>query len=503
MSGQPVKNATDAEKFRRQYMDNLNLRAKLDEIDLQANKLYKRTGQIPVELSDFRTTNERLADIQNLKVEARSKLLEIADGQEANKIAQSLSDNELLFYSQSAEEINKILKPKYRFGIYAEIFIPFLQRYMNDTALSNGIIDGNQQTRSTKVGMNADNYARSLATAEQLTQFIKTVEDNLKRIEEQSYLRSAPYLNFKSGVENTIKLITGPTPSELIDDIYKIRDKAEQLDLLESMTKVYEDFPVKTIVENQLDRLIRIIAMKDLNAVTNALSQFTSKITPPTETESWLNILRSNTAKTIRGQTTSAPAPRPGQTGSPFRGKGFVGNGVVRKRLDVIIPDEDIDYSKGINITKRFAPLGRYIINTHRLDKDIIAIKRPSGSTLKAFPSEKVSTRLASVIRSIVGGAVPTFTDFDELDDIERSYLYKLALESNIADRLSIPAPNKNQVDKEIDEFEKMKGQIMAGNDNRDLVKSFKLLLIRLTKKNIIPKPQSKEIMEELAMLNL
>ena len=180
MSGMPNKNPSDADKFREQYMNNLALRAKLNDVDLQANKMYKRTGVIPAELSDFRTTSEKLADIEMLKVEVRSKLMDIADGQESNKIAQSLTDNELLFYAQTATEINAILKPKYRFGIYAEIFIPFLQRYMNDTASANGVETGLQQAGGKRVLMNAENYARALATQEQLKSFVLIVEQNIK-----------------------------------------------------------------------------------------------------------------------------------------------------------------------------------------------------------------------------------------------------------------------------------------------------------------------------------
>ena len=94
-----------------------------------------------------------------------------------------------------------------------------------------------------------------------------------------------------------------------------------------------------------------------------------------------------------------------------------------------------------------------------------------------------------------------TYEDFEALDDTERAYLHRIAKESRIIDRLSIPAPNKNELDKEIDDFEKMRGQILAGNDNKDLVKKFKLLLLKLTHKNIIPKTQSREILFELTTL--
>ena len=537
-------------------MANLALRAKLDDVDLQANKLYNRTGIVPAELSDFRTTSEKLADVEMLKVEVRSKLMDIADGQESNKIAQSLTDNELLFYSQSATEINAILKPKYRFGIYAEIFIPFLQRYMNNTASANGVESGEQQTSGKRVLMNAENYARALATEEQLNNFVLKVEQYIRNAgltvpavaPEDDYLRTAPFLAFKQAMSRTGTYLSVPkTPLQLAIDIGADADQDRKLQNFEDLNNVFQEFPTKTIMDNQLDRVGRIIATTDRNAITNALRVVVGKVSVPPETEVILGRLMQVVGKGKGGRkpgsknkekvvaeavleeamveavpirqgdgekgekAEKAPRTNAGQgLGRKIKGQGL-GSRVnakgkpkpvkERKRIDVIVPEEDIDYSKGMLETKRFAPIGRYIINTHRLNKDVIALKRPSGSTLVNFPSEKVSSRLGDVVRLIVGGSIPSYEDFEELDDTERAYLHRIAKESRIIDRLSIPAPNKNELDKEIDDFEKMRGQILAGNDNKDLVKKFKLLLLKLTHKNIIPKTQSREILFELTTL--
>ena len=539
MSGMPNKNPSDADKFREQYMNNLALRAKLNDVDLQANKMYKRTGVIPAELSDFRTTSEKLADIEMLKVEVRSKLMDIADGQESNKIAQSLTDNELLFYAKTANEINAILKPKYRFGIYAEIFIPFLQRYMNDTASANGVETGLQQAGGKRVLMNAENYARALATQEQLKSFVLIVEQNIKNAGMNDYFETPPFFfrTFTEVMNRTGTFLTTPkTPLELVDDINRDADQNSRMKNLEDLNNVFQEFPTKSIMDNQLDRVVRIIATTDRNALTNALREVVGKVSVPPETEVILKRLMEAEGKKKGGRTIGSknkpkvvatavleeatatasttaeavPEKKKGQPEKQMKGQGL-GSRVnakgkpkpvkARKRIDVIVPEEDIDYSKGLLETKRFAPIGRYIINTHRLNKDVIALKRPSGSTLVNFPSEKVSSRLGDVVRLIVGGSIPSYEDFEALDDTERAYLHRIAKESRIIDRLSIPAPNKNELDKEIDDFEKMRGQILAGNDNKDLVRKFKLLLLKLTHKNIIPKTQSREILFELTTL--
>ena len=46
-----------------------------------------------------------------------------------------------------------------------------------------------------------------------------------------------------------------------------------------------------------------------------------------------------------------------------------------------------------------------------------------------------------------------------------------------------------------------MKGEIMSGNDNVDLIKRFKVLIIKLTNKGLIPKGQSKDILMDLVSM--
>ena len=79
--------------------------------------------------------------------------------------------------------------------------------------------------------------------------------------------------------------------------------------------------------------------------------------------------------------------------------------------------------------------------------------------------------------------------------------MHKLAKTTHLLDRLSIPTPNKGEDEKSINQFEIMKGEILNGNDSVDLVKKFKLLIVKLVSKDLLPKGQAKEILMELATL--
>ena len=130
MSGQPVKKPGDAERFRKVYLANLKLRSELDDLNLQANKLYKRTGQIPEQPSDFRTSEEKLADLMELRLEARQLFKEITDGKNANSLAQNLNPDQITFYVQRYKMINEEISKQYSKGIPEDVFTQFLNALM-------------------------------------------------------------------------------------------------------------------------------------------------------------------------------------------------------------------------------------------------------------------------------------------------------------------------------------------------------------------------------------
>ena len=180
----------------------------------------------------------------------------------------------------------------------------------------------------------------------------------------------------------------------------------------------------------------------------------------------------------------------------------MTGSGMPRKehRADVI-KIADIDFSKGVLPAKRFLPFGRYVINQNQLGKGIVAVKRPCGATIKDFPSERVSKKVHTIVNDIVGGKMPSFTSYDGLDDEEKSYLHRLTEVSNIENRLKVPAPNKDTEEQEINRFEILRGEITAGNDNAKMVKEFKLLIMKLGRKKLLPSNQVKEMIFELTSL--
>jgi len=160
--------------------------------------------------------------------------------------------------------------------------------------------------------------------------------------------------------------------------------------------------------------------------------------------------------------------------------------------------DDYKDPDAGIKSKTPFISFGKHFINNNKLQDGIISLRHKSGAGLPNLPSRKVSPNLSGIIKTIVGGGMPSYNDVDKLSDEEKNYLHQISKKSDLTQMLAIPAPSKDKMEKDFNQFEIMKGEIMAGNDSKDLIKKFKVLLLKLVNTGQLPKQQVQEIMTEL-----
>lgn len=160
--------------------------------------------------------------------------------------------------------------------------------------------------------------------------------------------------------------------------------------------------------------------------------------------------------------------------------------------------DDYKDPDAGIKSKTPFISFGKHFINNNKLQDGVISLRHKSGAGLPNFPSRKVSQNLSSIIKTIVGGGMPSYNDVDKLSDEEKNYLHQISKKSDLTQMLAIPTPSKDKMEKDFNQFEIMKGEIMAGNDSKDLIKKFKVLLLKLVNTGQLPKQQVQEIMTEL-----
>ena len=176
------------------------------------------------------------------------------------------------------------------------------------------------------------------------------------------------------------------------------------------------------------------------------------------------------------------------RTGGP-QSRTVQGRGVAVERR--------IDYSKGIDPLPKFAPIGNYFINLQKLKDDIVTCCRPNGKNVSEWKSIRVSLPLANVIRKLVNKGKPTFDEMSELNEEDKALFAEFIRKA----KLEIDIPSSKIDREDLNQFEIMKGQIMAGNDSKEMIKDFKLLIVKLCNQGRLPKGQGKGILLDLASL--
>lgn len=604
MSGQPYKVPMDVSTAREAYLSNLKLRAELDDKNLQANKVFIKTGQLPVEPTDTRNLTEKIADVERLKIDLRSKLLSITDGLNANKIVESLSPDQLTFLAQNFSPIQEQMKRMYSLGVLAEIFVDFLRKYIEKFNITKGVELGLQQSSANQLLANQRIIMQNMASKRDIqeindaidkyslqnTNLGKSIKQNLEQLQDVidylpetfAELNKADNAIQRAQLIEVVNNIVKELPtSQSIDELLKqlvimarSRDRGGLIQILEKIDEltssgldldeeiailrkiVDSNRPIEvealasaTASGEEVQRAtpinipkgqVLLMSSTDVNFnqgdnpraqgkskdqmvayITNMFKYVKAEYAPEDPTnpryrtligfmEDFTGSRKSNLSAYNVGQLKSATAemngllvakgyqvPMGGLGIRKMQGKGVA---VARSRPSEVLV-EDIDYTHGIQPSAKFVPLGRYLINKRQLDKDIVAIKRPAGSTIPNLPSQRVSRNFGSVMRKIVGGSLPSYDELSSLTDDERVYLHKVARETRIDDKISIPTPKKDEDEKDINQFEILKGQILAGNDNLDVVKKFKAIILKLSRKELIPKAQVKDLLLDLATL--
>lgn len=155
MSLPPQSKVMDYQKYLNQYIANLN-----KEIQNQSFVYNAVTASISGDMSsvpsmpqDTRSVEEKLRDIENLKIKLNSLLMTLTDGANANEIVTSLPPELIQQAVQSFPSLYKTLKPIWSLGVPSVVFIQALKNLAIKQDLTAGIDMNLQQSNAGDLQM--------------------------------------------------------------------------------------------------------------------------------------------------------------------------------------------------------------------------------------------------------------------------------------------------------------------------------------------------------------
>ena len=550
MSGQPTNKPRDAERFRKEYLKSLNQQVRNDEKNLRANMLFIKTGT-PQQPLDTRSVEERLMDKEALKPQIRSQLLALMDGGEAEKVVQNASDAQLTAMINAMPYLVATLKPKFQMGMFADAFLAYVNKYIESESRVgiesekmmmkedvSPLLDALQ--RMTKISdsmksalTNSFSDLEQLLPSQQDLEMVNSEQDALLRqfgldkIEEayqdipnkeDFYFQLDDIMNremngdvrgFNDGLKRLGQMVDGAVVSaQLMPDLL--------------MAEVVSDYIPFDTARGMKKPELQVYMSKIWSRIGDELAEqgFTN---PSSRTKQEILVVLSEADSLIRQRLlggdmedplapslavprmnlrsdTSLPQAQALPEGAGIKRR--TGRGIrTGKPRATELKDTDIDWNSGVLVPKvpKYVPLGRYVIHKEKLKDNIVSLKTPSGQTLPDFRMMRVNDRVGGALRTVISGGRLSYEQIGSLDDNERKYLSMLASKSGLGERLDVPAPDKKKDDQDINQFEIMRGQIMAGNDSEVLIKDFKKMIVRLREKDLLPKRQASDMLLELA----
>jgi len=289
-------------------------------------------------------------------------------------------------------------------------------------------------------------------------------------------------------------LYPGNIPDAIYDDIYGFYQIAS------NQTYIEPPNFIKSILENEGllnrnandaifrwlgDSIIDLQIASPSSATTDSPATFGSPSTIGSE----------GTPQRLPGNPKPKPPPPVSAGNETGKGRGLVGKGVGR-----VSPRSALHRVEKYDKPKPYRQFGRHIIHRRKLDDGIMMIKYPSGAKHHEMPTQKISEDLTKVLKEMADGRMPQYHHFEGMSVKDKELLHHIVRHTQFQD-LQVPPPDKEAMDKEIDRFDIIKGEIEAGNDNKEIIKEFKVMLLKFMRQGRIPKAQVNEIMEHLLMM--
>lgn len=231
MSLPPQSKVMDYQKYLNQYMANLN-----KEIQNQSFVYNAVTASISGDMSavpqmpqDARSVEEKLRDVENLKIKLNGLLMTLTDGANANEIVTSLPPELIQQAVQSFPILYQTLKPIWSLGVPSVIFIQALKNLAIKQDLTAGIDMNLQQSNAGDLKM-TDEVLRQLIDGSDLDEVRQRI----------SSMPIEPKL--KGGLLQQISYVKG-----LISYKGELPDRIAQAREMESMAG--EDMQIPNIID--------------------------------------------------------------------------------------------------------------------------------------------------------------------------------------------------------------------------------------------------------------
>jgi len=150
-----------------------------------------------------------------------------------------------------------------------------------------------------------------------------------------------------------------------------------------------------------------------------------------------------------------------------------------------------------------YIPFGKYLLSLKQLSKGKFMLRTKSKNPVLSFKTLLLTKKTKAIVQKLLQDIDVTFDEIDNLTEDERNIINQIVEKTEINTRLKIPNTKKTQLEKDLHKFNVLRGSIVSGGDNIEMLRDFRRLLLHLTNENYISKKECNEVLLEMLKLNL
>lgn len=174
-------------------------------------------------------------------------------------------------------------------------------------------------------------------------------------------------------------------------------------------------------------------------------------------------------------------------------GQGLYGHGMIQKHLK----SRRVRIGGGIERQERplYQKLGRYIIHIPSLTKNVLNVKYPSMVSIKSLPKRPISTMMKNLLFEMLDNGDFNKKYYNVLDEDEQDLIRDVLYQAEIGEKFGFglkDTPYSNIIDR----FNLLKSQVIAGNNNKEVITELKQLTSKLVDKSVLNKGDGFELLK-------
>ena len=149
--------------------------------------------------------------------------------------------------------------------------------------------------------------------------------------------------------------------------------------------------------------------------------------------------------------------------------------------------------------TDFYVPFGVFYIHKGKLmNENKLGLRYPSGATIKNIPAQIVSENIKNLIIKLLEDQKLDYNIMQKLSPSDRELFHNIVYRAKLDNQLGLSGYQDDKYQEQLRRFELLRGEILAGNNNPEIMKELKYLILNFMANGKMRKTEGNQILFEL-----